>query len=310
VPAATLSADHATAARSARRFAGARETWLGWLMVAPSLVLLATFVVGPALLDFPLSVMHYDIIEARGRWAGLANYQALAADPVFWQAVAHTLALTVGTTVPMLAFAVLFGLVLDSRLRGRAVYRTVLFAPYVVPLVGSSIAWIWMLSSHGFVNYLLHLARLGQPRWLDSSEWALGAIMLMTVWQYTGYFTLLVLSGLQNIPREVEEAARIDGAGTLRVVRSVILPLLSPTLLFCVVVSVIHSFRIFDQIFVMTGGGPGTATTTLVFYLYQQGFSFFNTGQAASVSVLFLVALLGITWLQLRLSQRWVSYDL
>jgi ABC-type sugar transport system permease subunit len=298
---------------SARALGGraSREAVLGWAMVSPCLVLLGTFVVGPALLDFPLSLMRYDIIAASGAWAGLANYRALFADPAFWQSVAHTLELTLGATVPMLVLALVFGIALNRRIGGRGLYRTVLFAPYVIPLVASSIAWIWMLSSDGFVNYLLHVvARLRGPAWLDSDTWALPAIVLMTVWQFTGYYTVLVLSGLQNIPHEIEEAARIDGAGEFRLAWSVLLPLLSPTLLFCIVVSVIHSFRVFDQIYVMTGGGPGTATMTLVYYLYQQGFAFFNTGQGASVSVLLLIFLMGITGLQLRLARRWVNYEL
>jgi ABC-type sugar transport system permease subunit len=288
-----------------------REAVLGWAMLAPCLLLLGVFVVAPAVLDLPLSLMRYDIIAASGTWAGLGNYRALAADPVFWQSMGHTAQLTVGTTVPMLGLAVVLGLLLHRRLRGRGVYRTVLFAPYVVPLVASSIAWIWMLSSDGFVNYLLDLA-LGMhgPAWLDARAWALPAIMLMTVWQLTGYYTVLVLSGLANIPAEIEEAARLDGAAGARLAWHVLLPLLSPTLLFCVVVSVIASFRVFDQIYVMTGGGPGTATMTLVFYLYQQGFAFFNTGQGAAVSVLLLLGLMGVTWLQLRLGQRWVHYEL
>lgn len=289
----------------------ARTTLLAWAMVAPCLVLLGTFVVAPALLVIPLSIMQYDIIAGEGRWVGFANYRALAADPVFWQSVVNTVALTLGTTIPMLALSSVFGIVLNRRLRGRSVYRTILFAPYVVPLVASSIAWIWMLSGTGFVNYLLHLVtRVQGTGWLDSATWALPAIMLMTVWQFTGYYTMLVLSGLQSIPREIEEAGRIDGAGEVRLAWSVVLPLLSPTLLFCVIVSVIASFRIFDQIYVMTGGGPGTATMTLVFYLYQQGFGFLNTGQGASVSVLLLLALMGITWLQLRLARGWVHYEL
>ncbi len=288
-----------------------RDGLLAWAMLSPCLVLLGAFVVAPAVLDFPLSLMHYDIIAASGGWVGLANYRALGADPVFWQSVLQTLELTLGTTIPMLVLSVVFGILLHGRMRGRAAYRTVLFAPYVIPLVASSIAWIWMLSSNGFVNYLLKLASgIRGPAWLDSSAWALPAIMLMTVWQLTGYYTVLVLSGLQNIPREIEEAARLDGASGVRLVWSIILPLLSPTLLFCVVVSVIASFRVFDQIYVMTGGGPGTATMTMVFYLYQQGFSFFNTGQGASVSVLLLLGLMGVTWFQLRLGGRWVSYEL
>jgi len=287
-----------------------RETLLGWLLVAPSVVLLGAFVVLPLLLDVPLSLMRYDMIAATGRWVGLRNYAGLAADPVFWQALGHTLELALATTVPMLALAVVFGLVLSRRLRGRAVYRTVLFAPYVIPLVAASIPWIWMLSSDGVVNRLLGaLLPVRGVAWLDSATWALPAVMLVTIWQFVGYYTVLVVSGLAAIPREVEEAARIDGAGEVRLAWSVTLPLLSPTLLFCGVVSVIASFRVFDQIYVMTGGGPGTATMTLVFYLYQQGFSFLNAGAGASVSVLLFLGLMGVTWLQLRLAGRWVTYQ-
>jgi ABC-type sugar transport system permease subunit len=287
------------------------EAWLGWACVAPVLLLLGAFVVVPAVLDFPLSFARYDIIDGSAQWVGLTNYAALARDPVFWEAVVHTLELALGTTVPMLAFAVVLGLLLHRRVRGRAVYRTVLFAPYVIPLVASSIAWIWMLSSNGLVNYVLApVLPVRGFAWLDSSAGALPAIMLMTVWQFVGYYTILIVSGLQGIPAEIVEGARIDGAGEIRVAWSIVLPLLSPTLFFCVVVSIIASFRVFDQIYVMTGGGPGTATITLVFYLYQQGFSFLNTGGGASVSVLLLVALMGVTWLQLRLARRWVTYEL
>ena len=166
----------------------AGETWLGWAFVAPVIVLLGAFVVAPALLDFPLSLMRYDIIDGSGAWVGLANYLTLAHDPIFWEAVGHTLELALGTTVPMLGFAVVLGLLLNRRLRGRAVYRTVLFAPYVVPLVASSIAWIWMLSSNGFVNYVLAtVLPVRGFAWLDSSTGALPAIVLMTVWQFVGY---------------------------------------------------------------------------------------------------------------------------
>jgi len=284
---------------------------LGWALLAPALLLLGAFVVGPALLDVPLSFMHYDMIAATGRWGGLDNYRALAADPIFWEAVAHTLELAVGTAVPLLTLAVFFALVLNRRVRGRGVYRTILFAPYVIPLVASSIAWIWMLSSNGFVNEVMGLVLpVHGVAWLDSSAWALPGIMLVTIWQFVGYYTVLVLSGLQGIPHEIEEAARIDGAGEMRLAWSVTLPLLSPTLLFCLVVSVIASFRVFDQIYVMTGGGPGTATMTLVFYLYQQGFAFLNTGSGASVSVILLAGLMGVTWLQLHMARRWVIYQL
>jgi multiple sugar transport system permease protein len=287
-----------------------RENLLGWLLVAPSVLLLGVFVIAPVLLDVPLSLMRYDMIAATGQWVGLGNYAGLAADPVFWQALGHTLELALGTTVPMLLLAVVFGLVLNRRLRGRAVYRTILFAPYVIPLVASSIAWIWMLSSNGVVDHVLGAVLPVQGvAWLESSTWALPGIMLVTIWQFVGYYTVLVVSGLASIPPEIEEAARIDGAGEVRLAWSVTLPLLSPTLLFCGVVSVIASFRVFDQIYVMTGGGPGTATMTLVFYLYQQGFAFLNAGAGASVSVLLFVGLMGVTWLQLRLAQQWVTYQ-
>jgi len=288
-----------------------REALLGWALLAPSLLLLGSFVVGPVLLDVPLSLMQYDMIAATGHWVGLENYRTLSADPIFWQAVGHTLELAVGATAPLLALAIIFALVLNRRVRGRSVYRTVLFAPYVIPLVASSITWIWMLSSNGFVNEALGLVLpVRGLTWLDSSAWALPGIVLVTIWQFVGYYTVLVLSGLQSIPHEIEEAAPIDGAGELRLALAITLPLLSPTLLFCLVVSVIASFRVFDQIYVMTGGGPGTATMTLVFYLYQQGFAFLNAGAGASVSVILLVGLLGVTWLQLHMARRWVTYQL
>jgi multiple sugar transport system permease protein/sn-glycerol 3-phosphate transport system permease protein len=300
-----------TAARSARGKERARvrrrEATLAWAMLAPSIVILGVFVVGPALLDIPLSLMRYDIISGSGRWLGSGNFNTMFADQEFWDSLIHTLELTLGTAIPMLVLSLFLGLLLNQKLRGVLAYRTVVFAPYVIPMVGASVAWIWLLSGDGLINYLLQ--RRG-PGWLDNSQLALPGIMLMTIWQFTGYYTMLVLGGLQSIPHELEEAAAMDGASGRRLVWSVILPLLSPTLLFSTIVIVIHSFQVFDQIFVMTGGGPGTGTVTLVYYLYKQGFVFFNTGQAAAVSVLLLLGLGGITWLQMNLSRKWVNYDL
>src|SRR5207253_7923802 len=167
--------------------------------MAPSLVLLGTFVVLPVLLDVPLSLMQYDMIAASGRWVGLQNYTALAADPIFWQAVGHTLELALGTTVPLLVLAILFGLVLNRRVRGGPVYRTILFVPYVIPLVASSIAWIWMLSSNGFVNEVLGLVLpVRGVTWLDSSTWALPGVVAVTGWQVGGCCSVPALSWVRG----------------------------------------------------------------------------------------------------------------
>lgn len=298
----------ATAVRRRPRSTDARASWL---MLAPTLLVLSAFVIGPLILGVGLSFTHYDLMTGQGRFNGVTNYRDLfAAGSTFWIALLNTVLFTLGTVVPTITLAVFFGILLNQHLMGRTFYRTVLFAPYVTPLVGASIAWIWLFRRQGFVDWIMQLFGVQGPGWLSSPHTALIAIIIATLWQYTGYFTMLVLSGLQAIPPDVTEAARIDGAHGVSLLRQVVLPLLSPTILFCLILSVIQSFQVFDQIYVMTDGGPGTSTLTLVYYLYQEGFEFFRIGHGAAVGVVLLAVLLTFTALQLKLSSRWVHYDL
>lgn len=287
------------------------ESRIGWLMLAPTLIILLAFVLGPLVLGIGLSFTHYNLLNGQISPAGLSDYQdLLASGSAFWTALGNTVLFSLGTVVPTVVIAILFGMLLNQQLAARGVYRAILFAPYVTPLVGSSIAWIWMFRGQGFIDWILGLFGIHGPSWLGNPHTALIAIMIASIWQYAGYFTMLMLSGLQSIPGEVEEAARMDGAGGLALFRKITLPLLSPTVLFCLILSVIQSFQVFDQIYVMTNGGPGTSTLTLVYFLYQEGFEFFHIGHGAAVGVLLLVMLLALTWGQLKLSGKWVHYDL
>lgn len=298
-------------ARVTRRSGRSADARAGWLMLAPTLAVLLSFVIGPLVLGMGLSFTHYNLMSGQAQFAGVSNYQDLfAGGSTFWTALLNTVLFTLGTVVPTITLAVFFGILLNQQLIGRTFYRTVLFAPYVTPLVGASIAWIWLFRRQGFVDWVMQLFGVTGPGWLSSPHTALIAIIIATLWQYTGYFTMLVLSGLQAIPPDVTEAARIDGAHGLSLLRQVVLPLLSPTILFCLILSVIQSFQVFDQIYVMTDGGPGTSTLTLVYYLYQLGFEFFHFGHGAAVGVVLLAVLLTFTALQLKLSSRWVHYDL
>ncbi|MDP9440114.1 MAG: sugar ABC transporter permease, partial [Actinomycetota bacterium] len=214
---------------------------------------------------------------------------------------------TAAITLPL---ALVLAVFLNQKFRGRNVYRTILSSPFAVPLVGSAVIWLWLYDpSYGLINYLLGLIGIEGPAWLERSSTALLSVIIVSVWHYVGYYALLFLVGLQDIPAELYEAAKIDGAGRWSEFWRITLPLLSPTILFASTVSVIQSFQVFDQIYVLTGGGPADSTTTLIFYLYEQGFQFFHIGVASAISVFLLLSLITFTILHMYFSRRWVHYE-
>ena len=217
-------------------------------------------------------------------------------------------AASVAITLPLGFLCAVF---LNLKLRESALYRGILLAPYIFPLVASGIAWSMMFQQDGgILNWLIrHLGGSGL-NWLGSSTWAVVAVIIVGGWQYLGYYTLIFLAGLQGIPPDYYEAAAIDGAGNVVQAVRITLPLLSPTLLFATIILIIQSFQTFSQVYVMTQGGPAGATTTLVYYLYEVAFQYFQIGKAGAISVLLLLFLVGITLVQLILSRRWVHYEI
>ena len=287
-----------------------REALVGLVFLLPSLILLGIFVFYPLGYVVYLSLLKWDLITPASV-VGLNNYAALFKDSYFLQAVQVTVAISAASVAITLPLGFLCAVFLNLKLRESALYRGILLAPYIFPLVASGIAWSMMFQQDGgILNWLIrHLGGSGL-NWLGSSTWAVVAVIIVGVWQYLGYYTLIFLAGLQGIPPDYYEAAAIDGAGNLVQAVRITLPLLSPTLLFATIILIIQSFQTFSQVYVMTQGGPAGATTTLVYYLYEVAFQFFQIGKAGAISVLLLLFLVGITLVQLVLARRWVHYEL
>jgi len=279
------------------------------LFAGPNLVLLAIFTYWPLLYNVYLSLTSWDLIAPVKPFVGLTNYRNLAASAEFRTVLLNTAVFALGTVGGTTILGLALALLLNLRLRGRTLARAIIFAPVLLSGAAISVFWINMLDPRfGLIALPLRWLGLPVPDWLNSPHWAMAAVVLVYIWQNTGFSMVLYLAGLQNIPHELYEAARIDGASAVASFRHVTLPQLGPTTLFVLVVSVINSFQAFDLIKVLTDGGPVNATTTLLFYIYQQGFVAFNAGRAAAASIVLFVLLLGLSLLQLRLGERRVHY--
>lgn len=313
-PAARTSGRRMRTSDTGRTVKAARNRWrhelAGWLFITPVLMALTLFVFIPAGYVFYLSLLRWNLIDQNAQFEGLSNYLHLFAAPDFQQALVNTLILGVGLIVLLIPLGLLTAVLLDMGLRGTRWYRMILFGPYVLPLVASGLAWSWLYNNnYGLVNQLLSLLHITGPNWLGSSTFALPAVMIMTVWQYLGYYMLIFLGGLQNVSQAQKEASAVDGANARQTFWHVTLPALTPSLFFALIICTIQAFQTFDQVYVMTGGGPDGDTSTLVYYIFDQGFQMYNIGAAAAASMVLLVFLAALTLIQVRLGRKWVTYE-
>jgi ABC-type sugar transport system permease subunit len=233
--------------------------------------------------------------------------RSLASSDVFWLVLRNTLVFSVGSVALIVLLAIGLALVLDVKLRGISFFRSLFFVPHLTPWVVVATLFPFLYDpQRGLINAGLGLVGLPGPPWLQSTTWALPALILVKVWKAVGYYTVLFLAGLQGIPRDLHEAATVDGANWLQRTRWITLPLLSPMTLFVLVVAVIGSFQDFDAVAVMTRGGPVDATNVLVYFLYEQAFQNFRAGLGSAVAVLMLAMLVAFTVAKLRLARLWV----
>ncbi len=280
------------------------------LFVTPNLLLLIVFTYWPLLYNAYLSLMQWDLISPVKLFVGFENYRFLLEDNEFREVFRNTVVFTVGTVGGTVILGLLFALLLDQPLRGIALARGVVFAPYVLSGAAVAVFWINMLNPRfGVVAQVASWLGTVSPNWLNHPQLAMVAVILVYVWKNVGFTTIVYLAGLQRIPQELYEAATVDGAGIVERFRYVTLPQLGPITLFLLVVSTISSFQAFDLIKVLTNGGPVNATTTWLFYIWEQGFVAFNAGRAAAAAVLLFVFLAVISFLQVRMGERRVSYD-
>lgn len=277
-----------------------------YLFLLPYLAFFLTFRLGPSVFGLAMSFTSWSIVGEK-QWVGLDNFRRMQIDKRLHAAIENT-AFFSGLTVPLVVIlGLMLALLLNQPRRGRAVGRVAVFTPYVIMSTVVGIVWTWLLEKDfGVINVYLGKIGLDKVPWLVSQDTAMYGIILTTVWWTVGYNTVLFLAGLQDIPSELHEAARIDGAGPVGVFRHITLPLLAPTTFVVLMLSIINSFQVFDQVYVMTSGGPGTSTLTLVQYVYTVAFQFRKMGYGASVATLLFAILILFALLQSRLYQRGV----
>ena len=268
-----------------------RNTLIGWSFILPNFLGFALLTLVPIVVLFYMSMTNWNVFGTAD-WVGLANFQRLIGDGSFRIAVFNTLYYS-ALHIP-LTFAVALGLalLLNNKLRGVAFFRTAAFFPYITSIVAIAIVWNLLFSpDYGPINEILRFVGFEEPPgWLTSSEWAMPAVVIVSTWRDMGYYMILFLAGLQTVPRELHEAARVDGANTIQRFFNVTLPCLRPTTFFVTVMLTINSFKIFDLILVMTEGGPGQSTLVLSQFIYTKGFeeSSFGYASAASVALFFM----------------------
>ena len=272
-----------------------------WLFLSPWIATFALFGLYPFAFSLWASFTDYSPVRAGGsRFVGLENYGRALVDPAFWSALGNTAIFVVGTIPFTTALALGLALAVQPAFRGRTLFRVGFFMPSVVSVVVLSLIFKGLYATDGAINGLLAALGLPQPAWLNDPRTALPAIMVMDVWAASGYYMIILLAGLEAIPRELYDAARIEGASAWACFTRITLPLLRPTLLFVLVVNTVRSLQIFAEVFVMTRGGPLRSTNTVVYYLYEQAFYRFDLGYASAVAYLLFVVTLGLAFVQMR----------
>ncbi len=286
-----------------------KQLIMGYTFIMPWLIGLLAFTAGPILLSFYQSLTSYSIFEP-GKWIGLYNYQKiLTQDKLFWGVVYNTIYYVVLRVPLHIILALLVAMALNRVSRGKAFFRTAFYLPTVIPMVATAAVWSWILDTQvGIMKLVFDSGGFAMPNWFGSVTWAKPAIILMSLWQL-GSIMIVFLAGLQDIPNYLYEAVEIDGGGAWSKFINVTLPMLTPSILFNVVMDIINSFQVFAFSFILTGGGPLNSTLFYVLYIYKYAFSYFEMGYASALSTLLFLLVLILTVFVFKISNKWVVYD-
>jgi multiple sugar transport system permease protein len=279
-----------------------------YLFVSPWLVGFLVFLLGPMVASVYLSMTDWDTFTAP-TWVGLQNYVTLLRDdPVFWKALWNTLYYA-AISVPLgLALGLWLANLLNKQVRGQRAFRTLIYLPTLVPLVATAMIFKMVLAPSGPLNQLLGFFGISGPSWLLDSAWVKPALIVLSVWG-AGGATVLLLAAMRGIPRELYEAAEVDGAGPIRQFWSITVPQLTPIIFFNLVMGLIGAFQIFSQVYILTKGGPNNASQTMVPLLFNEAFSFYHMGYASAISWLLFAVILVFTLLAFRTTRKWVFYE-
>ncbi|HOT51643.1 MAG TPA: sugar ABC transporter permease [Candidatus Hydrogenedentes bacterium] len=285
-----------------------REYHAGYLFAAPWFIGFAVFGGGPILFSLLMSFCQYDVFTPP-KFVGLKNYADMAFhDPLFYKSLWNTLYMTLGIPLGM-GLSLAIAMLLNHEIKGMAVYRTFFYLPAIMPAVAASILWIWIFNPHeGILNALLAQFGIAGPAWLQNQHWAKPGLIVMGLWGAGGGM-IVWLAGLKGIPAHLYEAARMDGAGPLRCFWNITLPMLSPYILFNLIMGLIGTFQIFTQAYVMTQGGPVDSTLFYAYNLFNHAFRYLKMGYASAMAWVLFGIVLALTVLQIRLSKTWVHYE-
>lgn len=286
-----------------------KENLAGLLFILPALIPLLIFWVGPVAYSAALSFTDWDMISEEIHFVGLSNYQSLLRQPDFMKALMNTVVFALGTVVPSIVLGLLAALGLNRVARGVGIHRAIMFAPYITPMVAVSIVWSWIFEPRvGILNYILGIFGLPGLQWTQSMDTAMLSVVIVTVWKQIGWTMLFYLGALQKVPANLLEAASIDGAGAVKKFFKITLPMISPTTFFLLIMTTINSLQAYDQIQVLTQGGPAGSTRTLLYFYYQEAFESFNTGKASAVAVILVILTALLSLIEKRVSKNSVYY--
>ena len=307
-----ISADTSTLPAKKGFFTQKRQDYLwAYIMIAPTVIGLCILNIWPILQTFYLSFFK-QVGFAPAKWVGIKNYIGLFTNPDISEAIVNTLVYTVITVPVGIFLSLLVAVLLNSNIRGKSVFRTIYFLPVVSASAAIAMIWRWLLNSdYGIINYCLSLIGIKGPDWIADPRFAIFSIIIVGIWSGLGYNMIIFLAGLQEIPETLYEAADIDGAGTVRKFFSITLPLVSPTMFFVVITTMISSLQVFDNIYMIVDkGSPALPyVQSLVYIFYKYSFSMDDKGYGSAVATLLLVLILIITLIQLKLQKKWVHYD-
>ena len=277
-----------------------RETIAAWIYLAPALILLGIFLFYPIAQLIYLSFTRGSFTVTGTQWIGLKNYWRLVVDPDFWQIIGNTLYFTIATVLPTITLPLGLAILLNRKLPLRDLFRTVYFLPSVTSLVAASLGFRWLFQTQGPINNSLMALSIPQIPWLSSTLWAMPVLIILSIWKQLGLNLVVFLAGLQAIPQSRYEAAELDGADEWAQFWHITLPGIKPTMTFVTITTAIFTLRSFEQVYVMTGGGPLNSTNLLVYYIYEQAFARFDLGYAAAAATVLLGIALILVYFQIR----------
>ncbi|MDF2094631.1 carbohydrate ABC transporter permease [Aquibaculum arenosum] len=284
-------------------------TLYGWLLFAPAGVMLTLFAFSPTIATFWQSLFSRGTARRPSQFIGLDNYEAMLADPIFWQVAKNSLWYAVGTIPTSIAIALGMALWVNSKLPARTLVRMAYFTPTILPMIAAANIWLFFYTPNiGLLDQMGRALGLGGHNWLGDPSTALGAIIVTTVWKEAGFFMIFYLAALQTIPPDLKDAAAIEGAGRWTWFRRVVFPLLMPTTLFVLVNAMINSVKLIDHLFILTKGGPSNASKLLLYYVYETAFSYFDQPYAATLTVVILLTLGLLAVVQVRGLDRRIHY--